>query len=159
MSPKSSPNVAPIFQGTENITTTTESKKRKSSEGNSGSIHPYGRYGNAGKTSKTISTIAILWPVKAIFEEGRYGGGRYFCFPCISNDFLAGGKVFPPNFTRFFPSDLSNFNEVSLSNFTTHFCGHGNPNHLCRCVAPCAAKKLFCASRFRTGGREVGGRR
>ena len=46
-----------------------ESKKRKSSEGNSGSIHPYGRYGNAGKTSKTISTIAILWPVKAIFEK------------------------------------------------------------------------------------------
>ena len=46
-----------------------ESKKRKSSEGNSGSIQPYGRYGNAGKTSKTISTIAILWPVKAIFEK------------------------------------------------------------------------------------------
>ena len=46
-----------------------ESKKRKSSEGNSGSIHPYGRYGNAGKTSKSISTIAILWPVKAIFEK------------------------------------------------------------------------------------------
>ena len=30
---------------------------------------PYGRYGNAGKTSKTIPTIAILWPVKAIFEK------------------------------------------------------------------------------------------
>ena len=60
-----------------------ESKKRESSEGSSGSIHPYGRYGNAGKTSTTISTIAILWPVKAIFgEEGRYGGGRYFYFPC-----------------------------------------------------------------------------
>ena len=46
-----------------------ESKKRKSSEGSSGSIHPYGRYGHAGKTSKSISTIAILWPVKAIFEK------------------------------------------------------------------------------------------
>ena len=46
-----------------------ESKKRKSSEENSGSIQPYGRYGNAGKTSKAISTIAILWPVKAIFEK------------------------------------------------------------------------------------------
>ena len=46
-----------------------ESKKRKSSEGNSGSIHPCGRYRNAGKTSKTISTIAILWPLKAIFEK------------------------------------------------------------------------------------------
>ena len=46
-----------------------ESKKRKSSEANSGSIHPYGRYGNAGKTRETISTIAILWPVKAIFEK------------------------------------------------------------------------------------------
>ena len=43
-----------------------ESKKRKSSEENSGFIHPYGRYGNA---VKTISTIAILWPVKAIFEK------------------------------------------------------------------------------------------
>ena len=32
-------------------------------------MQPYGRYGNAGKTSKTISTIAILWPVKAIFEK------------------------------------------------------------------------------------------
>ena len=32
-------------------------------------IHPYGRYGNAVKTRKTISTIAILWPVKAIFEK------------------------------------------------------------------------------------------
>ena len=46
-----------------------ESKKRKSLEGNSGSIQPYGGYGNARKTSKTISTIAILWPVKAIFEK------------------------------------------------------------------------------------------
>ena len=46
-----------------------ERKKRKSSEGTLGSVHPYGRYGNAGKTSKTISTIAILWPVKAIFEK------------------------------------------------------------------------------------------
>ena len=45
------------------------SKKRKSSEGSSGSIHPYGRYGNAGKTSKTISTIAILWPLKAILGK------------------------------------------------------------------------------------------
>ena len=46
-----------------------ERKKRKSSEANSGSIHPYGRYENAVKTRKTISTIAILWPVKAIFEK------------------------------------------------------------------------------------------
>ena len=46
-----------------------ESKKRKSSEAKSGSIHPYGRYGNAVKTRKTISTIAILWPVQAIFER------------------------------------------------------------------------------------------
>ena len=46
-----------------------ESKKRKSLEKNSGFIHPYGRYGNAVKTRKTISTIAILWPVKAIFEK------------------------------------------------------------------------------------------
>ena len=45
------------------------SKKRKSSEANSGSIHAYGRYENAVKTGKTISTIAILWPVKAIFEK------------------------------------------------------------------------------------------
>ena len=46
-----------------------ESKKGKSSEGSSGSIHPYGRYGNAEKKSKSISTIAILWPVKAIFGK------------------------------------------------------------------------------------------
>ena len=46
-----------------------ESKKQKSSEWSSGSIHPYGRYGNAGKTGKTISTIAILLPVKAIFKK------------------------------------------------------------------------------------------
>ena len=46
-----------------------ESKKRKSSEENSGFIHPYGRYGNAVKTRKTVSTIAILWPVKAVFEK------------------------------------------------------------------------------------------
>ena len=46
-----------------------ESKKRKSSEENSGFIHPYGRYGNVAKTRTTISTIAILWPVKAIFEK------------------------------------------------------------------------------------------
>ena len=42
-----------------------ESKKRKSSEANSGSIQPYGRC----KNEKTIFTIAILWPVKAIFEK------------------------------------------------------------------------------------------
>ena len=46
-----------------------ESKKIISSEEKSGFIHPYGRYGNAVKTRKTISTIAILWPVKAIFEK------------------------------------------------------------------------------------------
>ena len=46
-----------------------ESKIRKSSDANSGSINPFGRYGNAVKTSKTISTIAFLWPVKAIFEK------------------------------------------------------------------------------------------
>ena len=46
-----------------------DSKKRKSSEESSGFIHPYGRYGNAAKTRKTISTIAILWLVKAIFEN------------------------------------------------------------------------------------------
>ena len=46
-----------------------ESKTRKSSEGNTGSIHPYGRYGNAGKTVKSRSTTTVLWPVKAIFEE------------------------------------------------------------------------------------------
>ena len=57
----------PPIQGADNHH--PDSKKRKSSEENSGSIHPYGRYGNAGKTSKTISTIAILWPVKDIFEK------------------------------------------------------------------------------------------
>ena len=46
-----------------------ESKKRKSSEAKSGSIHPYSRYGNAVKTRKSISTIAIPCPVKAIFEK------------------------------------------------------------------------------------------
>ena len=47
-----------------------ERKERESSEGNSGSNHLYGRYRHAGKTtSKTISTIAILWPVKAIFDK------------------------------------------------------------------------------------------
>ena len=46
-----------------------ESNKGKSSQANSGSIHPYGRYGNAVKTRKTISTIAILRLVKAIFEK------------------------------------------------------------------------------------------
>ena len=44
-------------------------QERKSSEAKLGSIHPYGRYGNAVKTWKTISTIAVLWPVKAIFEK------------------------------------------------------------------------------------------
>ena len=49
-----------------------ESKNRKSSKGNSGSIQAYGRYGNAGKTSKGISTIAILWPVKAIWVTTQW---------------------------------------------------------------------------------------
>ena len=39
-----------------------QSKKRKSSEANSGSIHPYSRYGSAVKIRKTFSIIAILWP-------------------------------------------------------------------------------------------------
>ena len=46
-----------------------ESKKRKSSEANSDSIHPCGRYGRAVKNRKAISTTAILWPVKAVFEK------------------------------------------------------------------------------------------
>ena len=44
-------------------------QEKKISGANSGFIHPHGRYGNAVKTMKTISTIAILWPVKAIFEK------------------------------------------------------------------------------------------
>ena len=59
----------PGFRELKKIYHHPESKKRKSSEGNSGSTHPYGRYGNAGKTSKTISTIAIRWSVKAIFDK------------------------------------------------------------------------------------------
>ena len=59
-----------VILGTEKYLHHPESKKRKSSEANSGSIHPYGRYENAVKTRKThISTIAILWPVEAIFEK------------------------------------------------------------------------------------------
>ena len=57
-----------IFLTLKNELAHPESKK-KSSEAHSGSIHPYGRYGNAVKTRKVISTIAILWPVKAIFEK------------------------------------------------------------------------------------------
>ena len=45
------------------LTTTNQRARQKI-------FHPtYGRYGNAGKTSKTISTIALLWPLKAIFEK------------------------------------------------------------------------------------------
>ena len=47
-----------------------ERKRRRSSEGSSGSLHPYGRRGNVGKkTRKSLSTIAMLGPVKAIFEK------------------------------------------------------------------------------------------
>ena len=59
-----------------------ESKKRKSSEANSGSNHPDGRDENAVKTRKALCTIVILWACEGHFrEEGRYGGGRYFDFP------------------------------------------------------------------------------
>ena len=63
-----SKRVLRLCQGTEEYLP-PRSKKRESSEGNSGSSHPYGRYGNAGKPSKTISTTAILRPVKDIFEK------------------------------------------------------------------------------------------
>ena len=46
-----------------------ESKKRKSSGVHSGSIHPYRRYGKALKTRESRPTIAILLPVKAVFEK------------------------------------------------------------------------------------------
>ena len=58
-----------FLQGTENIYHHHHHPEKKKSERISGAIDPYGRYGNAGKTSKTISTIAILWPVKAVFEK------------------------------------------------------------------------------------------
>ena len=54
----------------------------------------------AGKTRKTISTIAILWPVKAIFEKGgRCGGGRYFLFPRVTL-VCAYGFAFLPQIQR-----------------------------------------------------------
>ena len=62
-----------------------DSKKRKSSEGNPGSIHPYGRCVNAGKTGKTHVYHSDSLACQAHFrEEGSYGGGRYFHFPCYS---------------------------------------------------------------------------
>ena len=58
------------FLGTEkHLPPPPREQEKKSSEAKAGSIHPYGRYGNAVKTRKTMSTIAILWPVKAIFEK------------------------------------------------------------------------------------------
>ena len=35
--------------------------------------------------------------------------------------FLPGRKVLPQNFTRFFPSEISNFKSISKSNFTKNF--------------------------------------
>ena len=78
----SSLNYAPQFQNRElrNIYHHhPESKKRKSSEANSGSIHPYGRYENAIKTRKAISTIAIFRgekSAKRCRERGRKRGGQ-----------------------------------------------------------------------------------
>ena len=61
-----------------------ESKKRKSSEANSGSIHPYGRYENAVKTREPYIYHSDSLACQGHFrEEGRYGGGRYFHFPCF----------------------------------------------------------------------------
>ena len=100
-----------------------ESKKRKSPEGNSGSIQPYGRYGNAGKTNKSMSTIAILWPVKAIFEKSAAtvevdtfisSGNQPFFSPifwlCFDRDLMAHVTCCFPHlpvvnqFLRFWPS-------------------------------------------------------
>ena len=41
--------------------------------------------------------------------------------PEIFRAFLAGRKVLPKNFTRFFPSEISNFKSNSKSNFTQNF--------------------------------------
>ena len=75
-----------------------ESEKRKSSEANSGSIHPYGRHGNAVKTRKTISTIAILWPARAIFEKRAATvevDSFVFLYPC-SGFWYPGTSAKPP---------------------------------------------------------------
>ena len=59
-----------LFQGTEKLPPPPpREQEKKSREGNFGAIQPYDRYGSAVASSKTISTIAILWPVKAIFEK------------------------------------------------------------------------------------------
>ena len=60
-----------------------ESKKRKSSEANPDSIHPYGRYANAVETRKNHIYHSDSLACQGHFrEESRYGGGRYFDFPC-----------------------------------------------------------------------------
>ena len=41
--------------------------------------------------------------------------------PEIFRAFLAGRKVLPKHFTRFFPSEMSNFKSKSKSNFTNNF--------------------------------------
>ena len=62
-----------------------ESKIRKSSGANSGSIHPYGRYGNAVKTVYHSDSLACQGHPR---EEGHYGGGRYFHVPYLEMSIL-----------------------------------------------------------------------
>ena len=58
-----------------------ESKKRKSSEANSGSIRPYGRHGSAVNWENHIYHSNSLACQGHFREEGRYSKGRHFDFP------------------------------------------------------------------------------
>ena len=104
-----------------------ESKKRKSSEENSGFVHPYGRYGNAVKTRRTISTIAILWPVKAMFEKRAATVevdtfiflGQKSCRTKVPRIF----RIFVPNFA---PNVAPNFPRIFRGVFVLRFVGNGD---------------------------------
>ena len=52
----------------------------------------------------------------------------------ISCAFLAGRKVFPPNFINCFSYlRFQISNQISPKNFTTHFCRHGRPIYFWTC--------------------------
>ena len=93
-----------------------------------------------------LSTALLLNEVSEKSRETWYEVSEIFSEICsescpeihpdISCAFLAGRKVLPQNFTRFFPSEISNFKSTSKSNFTKHFT-----THFCRLGSP----KVFLA--------------
>ena len=99
-----------------NLSPPPREQEKKSSEGSSGSIHPYGRYGMPEKVANHIYHSNSLACQGHFREEGRYGGDRYFIPPALGKKTKESGSTCEQTQTN--PDSTLLFQPAGLSHRT-----------------------------------------